>query len=130
MEGLDDSTAKTLSKKSDFEVYKISISIDDGYTLEAIDYCKELLAKRKVSASEIDDFENRIKIEKDEKKVKANIEANFFERFACFLFPGMIQFLIFSDLDANGYKRKARQLRLASRAGVFFYILLVVYALV
>lgn len=125
MAELDSSIKTTLNNKSDYELYKLSIATEGEYTSESILYAQELLEFRKVPAKEFESFNKRIACEANKRNIKANTNAKIYEKIICFLFPGMLFFLVFGDLKAKGYLKKSRQLKLASRLGIAFYILLI-----
>lgn len=127
---LDSTIENTLRHKSDYELYKISISKEDEYTLQAIEFSKDLLRKRNVSDEKVRSFENKIANEIGQENIKSNVEAKFYEKIACFLFPGILLFLVFADLKAKGYSKKALQLRLASNLGIAFYFVLIMLILI
>ena len=111
-----------MAKRSDAELIAILNSHEGDYQPAALEAAKRIFEGRNLSVSQVETAKVQIAMAREKDKTKANEPLTIGPKILAFIFPGPYLLAASGLYNADGYNRKARELRRWTLYGFCFYV--------
>ena len=125
-----DEFRKVMSERTDCELVKILTIDKDQYQDNAIVAAEEELKKRNLTVGQIEVAKTEIKQKIEEENEKAEEPLGLAWKVLTFIIPGLLNIIFSGAFNADGYHRKAKELRRWTVYRFGFYLLLFLILLI
>jgi hypothetical protein len=110
-----------MAKRSDAELIAILNSPEGDYQPSAVEAAKRIFEGRNLSVSQVETAKMQIAMAREKDEAKANKPLAIGPKILAFIFPGLYLLAVSGLYNAEGYDRKARELRRWTLYGFCFY---------
>ncbi len=114
-----------MAQRSNAELIAILNSPEGDYQPAALEAAKRVFDGRNLSFSQLETARNQISDAREKDEAKANEPLSVLPKILAFIFPGVYLILVSGLFNAEGYVRKAREIRRFTLYGFCFYFTLV-----
>lgn len=113
---------EVMAKRSDAELIVILNSPEGDYQPTAVEAAKRIFESRNLSVSQVETAKMQIAIAREKDEAKSNEPLAIGPKILAFIFPGLYLLAASGLYNAEGYDRKARELRRWTLYGFCFYV--------
>jgi phosphomevalonate kinase len=127
---MENNFSEVMEQRSDAELLKIVNEQRNDYQPQAVLAAEKELAKRNLSANQVDEAKKENEIKAQIESDKANKKLGSGWKVLTFIFPGIILIIFAGTFKADGYDKKARELTKWTLYGFGFYFGLVILIMI
>jgi hypothetical protein len=117
---------EVMSKRTDAELLQILNSSNGDYQPTALEAANIEFKKRNLSNEQLSLAKDVIKQKQEIDNAKSNEPLGLISKISALLFPGLAMLLYSGLFQADGYDRKAKEIRRWTLYGVCFYVGIIV----